>query len=161
MKKIYLIFVLILMVLLSGCGSKKLSWKVYEHDKKFTTYNVVYPKDTNWSKNHELFKQAIDKKFDKFGVKRGDELEIRISISRFTEGNRALRYIIGFGAGAAKAAVKTDFYDKDKKIGELATRTTMARPLDIQAVYDYIANKIVKFSMKNFLLNPNKKDENK
>lgn len=47
--------------------------------------------------------------------KQGDDLTIRYRFIQFDEGSRALRYIVGFGAGKGTMTVEVTFLDKQQK----------------------------------------------
>ena len=53
----------------------------------------------------------------------GDDLDININIENFNEGNRALRYWVGFGAGKATSKIVTTLVDKEsgKIVGNIQT----------------------------------------
>lgn len=47
--------------------------------------------------------------------KQGDDLTVRYRFIQFDEGSRALRYIVGFGAGKGTMTVEVVFLDKQQK----------------------------------------------
>lgn len=47
--------------------------------------------------------------------KQGDDLTVRYRFIQFDEGSRALRYVVGFGAGKGTMTVEVVFLDKQQK----------------------------------------------
>ncbi len=147
----------ILVLFLAGCSSKNLSKSIYSSNEFYSNYNVTYQNnDIKLTKSYELLKSTIEEKFKKLHVKKGNDLNIKVSITNFDEGNRALRYIIGFGAGSAKAIIKTRFYNKSNTLlGEIETESNLYMGIfggSSDKVFDLTAEKIVDFARENYLI---------
>ena len=63
----------------------------------------------------------------------GDEKALRLEgdMTELTEGNRALRYLVGFGAGAAKAQIETRLVDVQTRRVELVTADRRAAAMGV------------------------------
>lgn len=150
------IYMILISFVILGCSSKNLSQEVYSHDKIYSSYNVVYPKDTNLTKAYEALKSNIDKKMNELKFTNGDEFTIKVKILSFKEGNRALRYFVGFGAGSAKTLIETKYYDKsDNLLGKLKTKSSLSMGIfggDSNEILNLVAEKIVNFAKENYLI---------
>ena len=69
---------------------------------------------------------TLKTRLTKLGYKQGDDLTINYDIQLFDEGNRALRYIVGFGAGKAETSILTTIRNKSgKEIGNIKTNADL------------------------------------
>ncbi len=55
-------------------------------------------------------------------------MDVNVNIENFNEGNRALRYLVGFGAGKATSKIVTTLVDKEsgKIVGHIQTDGMLA-----------------------------------
>lgn len=52
----------------------------------------------------------------KHGFQRGNQLKLRWRFTEFDQGNRALRYFVGFGAGNGKVVAHATFLDEKNRV---------------------------------------------
>lgn len=73
------------------------------------------------------FEKQLDQELKSLGYRLGKDIEIQYDIRSFDEGNRALRYLVGFGAGAAKSHIETTLVDlQGKALGTVSTEAVLA-----------------------------------
>lgn len=86
-------------------------------DKKKKSYHSYTIRDLSQdhipSDTRALFTQYLNNELTTLGYTVGDDLDININIENFNEGNRALRYWVGFGAGKATSKIVTTLVDKE------------------------------------------------
>lgn len=154
MKKCILPFFIFLFLV--GCGSKNISQRVEVQDSAYSSYNILpNNEDENITKYYDILKSRIHKKLKEQNISQGDELSLKLSIMSFDEGNMALRYFIGFGAGKTKSVIKTEFYNKNNKyLGEVVTEASLSMGVfggTNEQMLDLAAGKIVDFAKNNYL----------
>lgn len=154
MKNIILTFVVALFMV--SCSSKNIVSKSYTSENIYSSYNITYPQDTNMTSKYEIISQNLQEKLQKQNIKNGSDLQIDIKFASYDEGNRFLRYVIGFGAGQAKIIVVTNFYNNNKKhLGTLQTQANIAAGLlggGSDTSLSLVADKIISFAKKHYFV---------
>ncbi len=88
------------------------------------------------------------------GFAPGDALTLRYRFVQFDEGSRALRYIIGFGAGKGKMTAEITFLDKDQKeLGKISVEGEIIMGFlggDFDAAISAAAKKVADYTIKTF-----------
>lgn len=129
MKKLFSLCILSLSLVLTGCSTLKTENNLERNpETKYTSFKVVNttseqsidPKVAN------LFGAELSAHLIKLGYKEGDDVTISYSVDAFDEGNRALRMIVGFGAGKGKMEFSTVLKDKSgKSLGNISTESAL------------------------------------
>lgn len=106
-----LILPLAAFALLTGCADKgpaprKISIRAVE-----ASGSLPMP-----AEDHALFTKSLDLALYDEAFIRGNELTLEWKITRYDRGNRALRYLVGFGAGKAHVWAEGRLVDSKKKI---------------------------------------------
>lgn len=115
-----------LMFTLTACSSVQ---SVSTVQKSHQTYNAfsIYDASQNPTQFNEQFKKTLEQQLKKYGYQTGTGLNIKFEVKDFDQGNRALRYLVGFGAGKATAKVNVALYDKDgNHLGDVNTDTSLS-----------------------------------
>ncbi|QIM62084.1 hypothetical protein A1D29_01470 [Pasteurellaceae bacterium Orientalotternb1] len=115
MKKV-LLFSLLSIGLLSGCTSLKSQNNLLKNTAKtYYSYQIK-----NVSNNNEIdpqianiFEAELNKQLAKYGYKSGNDITVNYRIKAYDPGNRALRIMVGFGAGKGTLAVETTLIDSE------------------------------------------------
>lgn len=100
-------------------------------------------------------KRLNDYLFEKTsGFTPGDALTLRYRFIQFDEGNRALRYLIGFGAGKGKMTAEITFLDKEQKeLGKISVEGEIIMGVfggDFDAAISAAAKKVADYTIKTF-----------
>ncbi|MBR4140898.1 MAG: DUF4410 domain-containing protein [Campylobacter sp.] len=135
----------------SGCNSTKLQQVEFKEDQKI--YTKMQPKCGD-SEEEQYLQKQIERFARKKGVL-GDELLIDCRILNYDEGNRALRYFIGFGAGQANTIIHTKVInDNNVTIGEFGVEAVLRGGIfggNDKKMLVSSASLIYKQVMKNFI----------
>jgi Domain of unknown function (DUF4410) len=96
-----------------------------------------------------------DELYSKHGFQRGSDLKIVWTFSEFDPGSRALRYLVGFGAGKGNIAVHAKFLDKNgNQIGAVDGQSTAVMGA-LGGSYDSAIKKcaydVARYATDNFL----------
>lgn len=128
MKKYFILFIVILSLFLSSCGSQNSQVNLKPFDKPYENYYLEnISKQKFDDKVIQTFATELDIALKAYGYKTGDQLGIKYEILSFDKGNRALRYFVGFGAGKATTKIKTTLENKQKKIlGSIITDASLS-----------------------------------
>ena len=100
-----------------------------QKEKSYHSYTIRdLSQDHIPSETRALFIQYLNNELTALGYTVGDDLDININIENFNEGNRALRYWVGFGAGKATSKIVTTLVDKEsgKIVGNIQTDGMLA-----------------------------------
>lgn len=100
-----------------------------QKEKSYHSYTIRdLSQDHIPSDTRTLFTQYLNNELTALGYTVGDDLDININIENFNEGNRALRYWVGFGAGKATSKIVTTLVDKEsgKIVGNIQTDGMLA-----------------------------------
>ena len=93
--------------------------------------------------------------YDENHFQRGNQLKIKWRMAAFDEGNRALRYLVGFGAGKGKIVVTAKFYDQQgHEVGAIKSQGSIiggAFGGSYQSAMSVCADAIGKYARDNFL----------
>lgn len=88
------------------------------------------------------------------GFTAGDALTLRYRFIQYDEGNRALRYLIGFGAGKGKMTTEVTFHDQaGTELGKIAVEGEIIMGIlggDFDAAISAAAKKIADYTIKTF-----------
>lgn len=88
------------------------------------------------------------------GFAPGDSLTLRFRFIQFDEGSRALRYIVGFGAGKGKMTAEVTFHDKDQKeIAKITVEGEISMGFlggDFDQAISAAAKKVADYTIKTF-----------
>ncbi|MDO4997629.1 MAG: DUF4410 domain-containing protein [Neisseria sp.] len=125
-----LLSIIVLMFALTGCASSKVHFEPVE--QPYSSYRIKDISDEHIDKQHRLeFVQYLQKRLNQMGYQTGDDLEFEINILNYDKGNRALRYLVGFGAGKATAQLSTSLIDTKtgKVVGKLDTKAKLSMGL--------------------------------
>jgi uncharacterized protein DUF4410 len=86
---------------------------------------------------------------------RGSQLKIKWQFKALDEGNRALRYFVGFGAGKGKIAVQARFFDeRGRELATVQSEGTIAMGAfggSYDTALSECADAIAKYARANFL----------
>lgn len=147
MRKI--LMVLGLAALVTACSSTNTQVKQgFTSTQKQDSYQII----PNTSNEYDVyFEQALEKSLQKAKFNQKGELSdsiIEYGLS-MDEGNRALRYFVGFGAGQAKAMINVKIFNRaDKKLlADLSTEATLSIGVfggEAKGILDNAAEDIVK-----------------
>jgi Domain of unknown function (DUF4410) len=84
----------------------------------------------------------------------GDALTLRYRFTQFDEGSRALRYIIGFGAGKGKMTAEVTYLDKDEnEIAKILVEGEISMGVlggDFDQAISLAAKKVAEYTLKSF-----------
>lgn len=147
------IFLVIFAVIFGGCAGAKISQQNLAQSQ--TKFLNATAKCIDGEINKKL-EAKINEQLKKQNIAFGDELIISCEILTYDEGNRALRYFIGFGAGAAKSSALVKLSDKNgKNLGDFSVDASMAMGIfggDAESVLDGTAYEVVRnIKEKQFL----------
>jgi uncharacterized protein DUF4410 len=99
----------------------------------------------------DLLNEAL---YDENHFQRGNQLTIKWQIVEYREGNRALRYVVGFGAGQGKVVVKARFLDeKGHEIASIQSEGTITMGAfggAYQTALSKCADAIAKYTKETF-----------
>lgn len=111
--KLKILFVSFFAAVLSACSTtSQVDFKKTE--KTYASYVVRDASEENIPEDkRKLLLDYLNQELSQMGYKTGEDLEIVISVKKFNEGNRALRYWVGFGAGKASSEIATTLVDKE------------------------------------------------
>jgi hypothetical protein len=88
------------------------------------------------------------------GFTPGDSLTLRYRFIQFDEGNRALRYVIGFGAGKGTMTAEVTFLDKNQtELGKISVQGEIIMGIlggDFDAAISAAAKKVADYTIKTF-----------
>jgi hypothetical protein len=88
------------------------------------------------------------------GFTPGDSLTLRYRFIQFDEGSRALRYLIGFGAGKGKMTAEVAFLDRDQtELGKISVEGEIIMGIlggDFDAAISAAAKKVADYTIKTF-----------
>jgi hypothetical protein len=88
------------------------------------------------------------------GFTPGDSLTLRYRFIQFDEGSRALRYLIGFGAGKGKMTAEITFLDRDQtELGKISVEGEIIMGIlggDFDAAISAAAKKVADYTIKTF-----------
>ncbi|WP_019272004.1 DUF4410 domain-containing protein [Neisseria lactamica] len=92
------------------------------------TPSAIFPKIISHLTPARFFIQNLNHELAALGYAVGDDLDVNVNIENFNEGNRALRYLVGFGAGKATSKIVTTLVDKEsgKIVGHIQTDGMLA-----------------------------------
>ena len=144
-------------LLFIGCSTVN----VRELDKEY-----AQPKTSGYSsmqaecKDAELeqyMQKAINRELEKQKIY-GDDLKIYCEIAHYDEGNRALRYFVGFGAGSATSTIRNNLIDTENNetLSTIETQATLSMGVfggDAKQTISDSAKKVVDYFKKKFLKN--------
>ena len=151
MKFKILLVALLGVLFFSGCSSTRLQEAKFEENQK--TYKSMRPK-CGESEQEQYLQQRIEKLARKKGVL-GDDLVIDCNIVSYDKGNRALRYLIGFGAGKANTIIHTKVVnDQNATIGEFGIEAILRMGIfggNDKKILANSAKLIYKEVLKNFI----------
>ena len=125
MKK--LIIALFASLFLVACTTTKSVSHLPSNTSSYQSYSVndVSTQKVD-SRIRQIFMNTLKTRLTKLGYKQGDDLTINYDIQLFDEGNRALRSIVGFGAGKAETSILTTIRNKSgKEIGNIKTNADL------------------------------------
>ena len=126
--------------------------------KKFTAFSfeednlgISVPKE-----KIDYFQKKLTEMFEKDNYKQGQGLKIKYSFRAYNEGNRFVRYMIGFGAGKGKMVINTKFYDATTgiKLSETDTEADVSMGLfggSFDEALDKAVEEIYKFAKNNYM----------
>ncbi|HFC8547942.1 TPA: DUF4410 domain-containing protein [Neisseria lactamica] len=100
-----------------------------QKEKSYRSYTIRdLSQDHIPSDTRALFIQNLNHELAALGYAVGDDLDVNVNIENFNEGNRALRYLVGFGAGKATSKIVTTLVDKEsgKIVGHIQTDGMLA-----------------------------------
>ena len=150
MMKKYIIFLLIFAI--SGCGTKIYNENLPQQNQKYL--GAVAKCDDN--KINKKLETKINELLKKEKIPVTNDLSINCNLLKFDEGNRAVRYLIGFGAGAATSSTNIKLYNKNQNIvGEFDINATIGMGGfggDAEEVLDFTAQEVInRLKAKNFI----------
>lgn len=153
---------LVTTALFTGCASSSTSISTpvkKEYSKKYESFTL---EEKTLGKNapqekKTLFENKLKDVFQKYDYKNSSGLKIEYSFIAYDEGNQALRYFVGFGAGEGTLKVKTTFIDSstNEVLGSIQTdgKLTMgAFGGDFDGAIDKVANDIFEFAKNNYMV---------
>jgi len=92
--------------------------------------------------------------WEKSPFKPGDALTLRYRFIQFDEGSRALRYVVGFGAGKGKMTAEVTYLDKDKnEIAKITVEGEISMGFfggDFDQAISIAAKKVADYTLKTF-----------
>lgn len=94
-----------------GCAAAGLNTPL--HNTSGVKYDNAYALCKN-SQNDKAIEAKINELLEK-NKKKGNNLEIYCELTEYVEGNRALRYFVGFGAGRGKSMTLVKLVDTNTK----------------------------------------------
>ena len=149
----------IFMAIVSGCSSATTSIKVPVNSQKRYSSFVIEENNigTNISaEQKKVFEKKLTELFLKDKYTKGDGLKVKYSFLAYNEGNRFVRYMIGFGAGKGKIVIKTTFYDArtNQILGETETESELSIGLfggSMDETFESAAEDIYKFAKTNYM----------
>ena len=158
-KLIKISLITIFVLIISGCASATTSIKApINAHKKYTSFileeNTV---GTNISSEQKkVFVKKLTELFLKDKYTQGSGIKIKYSFLAYNEGNRFVRYMIGFGAGKGKIIVKTTFYDAqtNQPLGETETEAELSMGLfggSMDETFESAAEDIYKFVKSHYM----------
>ena len=95
----------------SGCARAGLNTPL--HNTSGVKYDNAYALCKN-GQNDKTIEAKINELLEK-NMKKGNDLEIYCEVTEYVEGNRALRYFVGFGAGRGKSMTLVKLVDTNTK----------------------------------------------
>jgi len=115
------------------------------------TDTVEIPADARAHFEKRLNEYLFDKNS---GFTPGDSLTLRYRFIQYDEGNRALRYLIGFGAGKGTMTAEITYLDKSgAELGKVAVAGEIMMGFfggDFDAAISAAAKKIADYTIKTF-----------
>lgn len=151
MKFKILLVALLGIFLFSGCSSTKLQEAKFDENQKI--YRSMQPKCGD-----SLEEQYLQKQIERFARKKGvlgNDLLVDCKVVDYDKGNRALRYLIGFGAGQANTIIHTKVVnDRNATIGEFGIEAKLRMGIfggNDKKILINSAKMIYKEVMKNFI----------
>ena len=139
----------------SGCSGARIANSTampQESDKRFLS---VKTQCSDGNLNQKL-QASINYQLEKQKISLGDDLRLNCEFLDYNEGNRALRYLIGLGAGRATSKASVKLYDKnDMQVGGFEVDAHMTMGVfggDANSMVDDAAIKIVEYLRKNYIL---------
>lgn len=163
---------LISTTLFTGCASSSTSISTpvkQEYSKKYESFIIEEKVLGNNSPKEKknLFETKLKELFETYEYQNSSGLKIEYSFLAYDEGNQALRYFVGFGAGEGTLKVKTTFRDSDTQeiLGSIETdgKLTMgAFGGDFDGAIDKVVNDVFDFAKNNYMVyrdKPKKKED--
>lgn len=151
-------------ILLTGCSSSvtKVTAPVSKNAQSISiNYSDVIIENSKVAniipqEKQEYYEKKLEELFIKNGTGIGSGLKIKYSFMAFDEGNQALRYFVGFGAGKGELVVKTSFYDSktDTLLGEIETKGELSIGAfggSFDGTLEKVAEDVFTFTKKNYL----------
>lgn len=113
--------------LLAACSTTTSISNLPTSPQLYQTYKINDVSNQNVDKRiRQIFMDTLKKRLTKLGYQQGDALSIDYNIQLYDQGNRALRYFVGFGAGKAETTILTIIKNKSgKNIGNIKTNADL------------------------------------
>ena len=109
---------LVCLLIVSACASGHVA-VVNKANRSYRVTNVQSSEEGRSTAPAEIasrFQRLLDEAlYSEKHFARGSELKIKWQIAAYDEGSRALRYMVGFGAGKGKVVVKARFFDANNR----------------------------------------------
>ena len=155
----YLIAGLLACAFLPGCGSVDNGPHPYQFSSAVLEEvppTCVVAKDVD-----EHLRKAMDQDFfGKHAFQQGNELKVQYQITFVNEGNRALRWALGFGVGKGTITVQATFKDSTgKQIGTITLAGDVSGGMYGGSIYsaaENCADQISDYATDNYLRDPRK-----
>ena len=131
MKKLLTVLFVSVPLLLTGCNVASVKSNNSLLQNSGTTYHSYTVKNNSSNDSIDpkvaaIFEEELNLQLTKYGYKQGNDVVISYDIKAYDPGNRALRTLVGFGAGRGTMEIMTSLTDKKgNALGNVTTNAAL------------------------------------